>query len=222
MPSDRTEAVERALSILQAFSNDYTRMTLTQLANETGLHKSTVLRLTNSLAIYGFIQRDSAGRFSVGPSVWRLGMLFRRNFLTRETVAPALNALVEATGETASFYVLAEDQRVCLYRQVSPHVVRVHGEEGIRLNLSTGASGRVLYHFSTGGTLPAEGFTAAGSVHSVGETIPDISSIATPVFSKVGELLGALVVSGVRTRFTEEVRNKAIPILERVACSLRE
>ena len=96
----------------------------------TGLHKSTVLRLTNSLGLYGFIQRDEKGRFSIGPSVWRLGLLFRKGFLSRDAVTPALRTLVNATGETASFYVRAGDQRVCLYRENSPDVVRVHAEEG--------------------------------------------------------------------------------------------
>ena len=211
MAGNRTESVERAMSILLAFSEEATQMTLTELANATGLHKSTVLRLTNSLAIYGFIQRDAKGRFSIGPSVWRLGLLFRKSFLSREAVTPALRTLVEATGETASFYVRAGDQRVCLYRENSPHVVRVHAEEGIRLNLSTGASGRVLRHFSGEDTGCAGDFTRYGSVHSVGETIPDISSVATPVFSKSGE----------RTRFDRAARDRAVPTLEKAARALR-
>ena len=81
MATNRTESVERALSILSAFSTQKPVMTLAEIAEETGLHKSTILRLTNSMGIYGFIQRDEDGRFSVGPSVWRLGLIFRRDFV---------------------------------------------------------------------------------------------------------------------------------------------
>ncbi len=197
-------------------------MSLTELANETGLHKTTVLRLTNSLALYGFIQRNAKGLFSVGPSVWQLGLLFRRDYLSREAVMPALLKLVEFSGESASFYVRAGEQRVCLYRENSPNRVRVHVDEGIRLNLSTGASGRVLRYFSGDDSISKDEFNQNGSTHSVAESLPDISSIATPVFSNSGELLGALVVSGLRTRFDREARERTIPVLEEAARSLRQ
>lgn len=220
MSAKRTESVERAMSILLAFTTENSKLTLTELAHETGLHKSTVLRLTNSLTLYGFMQRDSTGKFSVGPSVWQLGLLFRKDFLSREVLKPGLLRLVEVSGETASFYVRAGDQRVCLYRENSPNVVRVHAEEGIRLNLTTGASGLVLRHFSGEDTERADEINENGTAHSVGETLPDISSIATPVFSSAGDLLGALTISGVRSRFDRAARDRAVPVLEEVARSL--
>lgn len=220
MGAKRTESVERALSILTAFSAQKPTMSLAELADETGLHKSTILRLTTSMAIYGFIQRDAKGVYSVGPSVWRLGLIFRRDFTSREAVAPALRELVEFSGETASFYVRAGNDRVCLYRENSPNLLRFHVEEGMRLNLKTGASGMVLRHF-TGETLDdLSAFNKNGTVSAIGQTNPNISSVATPVFSKTGELLGALTVSGLVSRFDGEAREKVIPLLEKLARDL--
>lgn len=220
MGAKRTESVERALSILTAFSAQKPTMSLAELADETGLHKSTILRLTTSMAIYGFIQRDTKGVYSVGPSVWRLGLIFRRDFATREAVAPTLRELVEFSGETASFYVRAGNDRVCLYRENSPNLLRFHVEEGMRLNLKTGASGMVLRHF-TGETLDdLSAFNKNGTVSAIGQTNPNISSVATPVFSKAGELLGALTVSGLVSRFDDDARDKVIPLLEKLARDL--
>ncbi|MBG6154610.1 IclR family transcriptional regulator [Roseibium album] len=220
MATNRTESVERAMSILSAFSTQKPIMSLAELAEETGLHKSTILRLTNSMRIYGFIQRDEDGRFSVGPSVWRLALIFRRDFTKREHVAPALRILAEATGETASFYVRAGNERVCLYRENSPNLLRFHVEEGMRLRLSTGASGLVLRRYSGEDMDDFSSFNENGTASSVGQTNPNISSISTPVFSAVGELVGALTVSGLATRFDEEARARAIPLLERLAHGL--
>ncbi len=220
MAKNRTESVERALSILSAFSTQKPVMTLADIAEETGLHKSTILRLTNSMQIYGFIQRDNDGLFSVGPSVWRLGLIFRRDFTRREHVAPALKILAEATGETASFYVRAGNERVCLYRENSPNLLRYHVEEGMRLKLSTGASGMVLRHFSGEDVGDLRRFNKNGTVSSVGQTNPNISSISTPVFNANGDLAGALTVSGVASRFDAEARASAIPLLESLARSL--
>ena len=208
------------MSILSAFTTHKPVMTLAELAEETGLHKSTILRLTNSMGIFGFVQRDGAGRFSVGPSVWRLGLIFRRDFTRREHVAPSLRILTEATGETASFYVRNGDERICLYRENSPNLLRFHVEEGMRLRLTTGASGLVLRHFSGDDVGDLSAFNEHGTVVSVGQTNPNISSIATPVFNSSRELVGALAVSGLVTRFDEAARENAIPLLESLARSL--
>ncbi|MDC0739367.1 IclR family transcriptional regulator [Cognatishimia sp. SS12] len=220
MGAKRTESVERAMSILSAFSAQKPTMSLAELAEETGLHKSTILRLTTSLAIYGFIQRDSAGIFSVGPSVWRLGLIFRREFARREDVAPALRQLVEFSGETASFYVRAGNDRVCLYRENSPNLLRFHVEEGMRLNLRTGASGMVLRHFTGEPLADLSAFNQNGTAQSIGQTNPNIASVSTPVFSGGGDLLGALTVSGLVNRFDAEARARVIPLLETLAAGL--
>ncbi|MGD1888457.1 MAG: IclR family transcriptional regulator [Cohaesibacteraceae bacterium] len=220
MAATRTEAVERALSILMAFSAQRPTMSLAELAEETGLHKSTILRLTNSMGVYGFVQRDDGGRFSIGPSVWRLGLLFRRDFVTREAIAPALRKLVEATGETASFYVKSGDERVCLYRENSPNLLRFHVEEGMRLNLSTGASGLVLRRYSGEEMDNLSAFNANGTAQSVGQTVNDIASISTPVFTSASELMGALTVSGLKSRFDDEARTAVMPLLEELARGL--
>ncbi|MGX9355063.1 IclR family transcriptional regulator [Roseobacteraceae bacterium S113] len=220
MCATRTESVERAMSILTSFSAQRPSMSLAELAEETGLHKSTILRLTTSMGLYGFVQRDAAGRFSVGPAVWRLGLIFRRDFTQREHVAPALKTLADATGETASFYVRSGNERVCLYRENSPNLLRFHVEEGMRLRLSTGASGMVLRHFGGEDVGDLSGFTSRGTIQSVGETNPNISSIATPVFSEDGSLTGALTVSGLANRFDKPARDAVAPLLERLAAAL--
>lgn len=218
----RTESVERAMSILNAFSSQRPSLSLAELAEETGLHKSTILRLTTSMSIYGFIQRDRDGRFGIGPSVWRLGLIFRRDFLRREQVAPALKALVGATGETASFYVRSGNDRVCLYRENSPNLLRYHVEEGMRLRLSTGASGMVLRHFGGEPVGDTARFNLRGTIMSEGETNPNIASVSTPVFSARGDLLGALTVSGLSSRFDQAAREAVVPKLEDLARHLSD
>ncbi len=220
MGAKRTESVERAMSILLAFSTQKPVLSLAEIANETGLHKSTILRLINSLSIYGFITRDHEGSYRLGSSVWRLGLVFKQDFPSREQVAPALRQLVSATGETASFYVKVEDERVCLYRENSPNLLRFHVEEGMRLRMSTGASGLVLRHFS-GEPVPDPGvFNEHGTASSIGETNPNISSVSTPVFTPSGQLSGALTVSGLVSRFGEQERARVSPLLETLAKTL--
>ena len=216
----RTESVERAMSILTAFGLRRPKMTLAELAAETGLHKSTILRLTRSMALYGFIDRDADGRFSIGASVWHLGLIFRQEFATGETIRPVLRDLVSATGETASFFVRAGDDRVCLYRENSPSLEAYGVEEGMRLRLGTGASGLVLRRHS-GDPLPdLSAFNANGTVSLNSTRNPNIASISAPVFGRTAQFRGALTISGLNTRFTGKTRDAAIPLLEAAAFDL--
>lgn len=216
----RTESVERALSILTAFGMRRPKMTLAELAEETGLHKSTILRLTRSMAIYGFIERDAEGRFSIGASVWQLGLIFRQAFGTGETVRPILRRLVDATSETATFFVRAGDDRVCLYRENSPSLEQYGVEEGMRLRLGAGTSGLVLRRYSGDPVADASVFNANGTVSMDSTRNPHVASISTPVFSSGGTFRGALTVSGPNTRFSADVRAGFVPLLEALATEL--
>jgi len=216
----RTEAVERALSILLAFSRLEPKKSLAQLARDTGLHKSTILRLINSLALYGFIDRDRDGLYSIGASVWHLGLIFGQQFNDGETIRPVLRMLVEQTGETASFFVRAGNDRVCLYRENWHDLARYGVEEGMRMRLDGGATGLVLMHF-TGDTLEDPGILNANGTANLEQTRnPNIASIATPVWSRRGEFRGALSISGLNTRFVADIRAKHIPLLESAAHEL--
>lgn len=222
MSTGRIESVERAMSILSAFSSQRRRMTLAELAEETGLHKSTVLRQANSMLLYGFLIRDADGRYGIGASVWRLGLVFRQDYQNGATIRPVLRDLVAHTGETASFYVRAGEERVCLYRENSPNLIRYHLEEGMRLPMDRGSVAMVLRRHAGEEVPDGIAFTAAGSVNLDGGRNPNIASVATPVMSPSGDLLGALAVSGLTTRFTADRRALAVDLIERHAAALRE
>ncbi|WP_175581712.1 IclR family transcriptional regulator [Pseudooceanicola sp. HF7] len=200
----RVEAVEKALSILDAFSEDRTSLSLSELSKETGISKSSLPRLLNSLILFGFIVRDPSKRYALGSNVWRLGALFRRRFDLGERVRPELRKLVELTGETASYYVREQEERICLYRQNSPNPVRHHLDEGSRLSIDRGAAGHAL---SATNASPDDVFV------SVGERNPEVAAVAVRISSRDGELRGALCVSGICTRFDEPARQAAANLL---------
>lgn len=200
MSEQRVEAVERALSILEAFAAERPALTLAELAEETGLYKSTILRLAASLIRFGYLRRGGDGRFRPGPALWRLGALYRSGFELGERIRPALRRLVEATGETASFYVVDADERLCLYRQNSPDPMRHHLEEGARLSLRHGAAGHVLAAHGLGDPAARARLRPDGGCISRGERNPHVVALAVPVFDAAGACLGALALSGPRAR----------------------
>lgn len=196
MSETRVESVEKALSILEAFSGERRSLTLTEIAKETELYKSNVSRLAASLERYGYLKRDADRRFRLGPALWRLGTLYRRNFEMGDAIRPVLRQLVTETGETASFYVLDQDERLCLYRENSPEPVRHHLHEGARLTLRAGTAGHVLAAFSLLDAGAKARLMGDGSCVSTGERNPHIASASAPIVDAAGQFHGALAVSG--------------------------
>src|SRR5438874_7384017 len=98
----KVEAVERALAILEAFRDGSKHLSLAELAQRTGLYRSTILRLYASLERFGYLHRGTDGRFCLGPSLLRLGVLYQNAFNLAGYVRPVLQQLVDEPGETAA------------------------------------------------------------------------------------------------------------------------
>ena len=118
-------AVDRALSLLLAFQPHEPALSLAELAQRTGLYKSTALRLLASLLHAGVLQREGE-RYALGPVLWRLGAQRSPDDRLASEVPPALRALVVATRESAAFHVRRGDHRLCLFREDSPQIGRAH------------------------------------------------------------------------------------------------
>lgn len=65
-----TQSVERALSLLAAFTETHPHRRISELVEATGLGQSTVSRLVGALVAAGFLAHDEgSGRYAIGPRV---------------------------------------------------------------------------------------------------------------------------------------------------------
>jgi DNA-binding IclR family transcriptional regulator len=209
----KVEAVERGLTILNAFSDGKTHLSLADLANRTGLYRSTILRLSASLERFGYLHRDEDGLFRLGPTLWRLGVLYQNAFNLADYVRPSLRELVDDTGETAAFYIREGNKRICLYRQHSARLIRHHLEEGAELPLDRGASARVLMAYTDGTGDIYDRVRSDGFYVSMGERDPETAAIAAPVFGQERHFVGAIGVTGPKSRFGDQIRERIATLL---------
>ncbi|MDR5866973.1 helix-turn-helix domain-containing protein [Halomonas koreensis] len=113
MAQDRVEAVERALTALEAFDTDREALTLAELAQATGFYKSTLLRLLGSLERFDYVQRSADGRWRLGASPGRLARRHAPGRHLAARVQPWLDRLAAETGETAALLEIRGDQVEC-------------------------------------------------------------------------------------------------------------
>lgn len=207
-------AVDRALSILSALESEPEPLTLSDLARKTGLYKSTILRLMETLHAYGYVVRILETRYALGPTVYRLGMAYERRNPLREHVLPIFQQLVESGTESPSFHIRHDtESRLCLFRQNSNHSTLDRVHVGDILPLHRGAAGKVLLAFEGQEGDEAERIRGQYYALSLGERDTSCAGIAAPVFGADGGLVGSLSLSGPRERFTDENIARMRPLL---------
>lgn len=194
-------AVDRALSLLTAFSVERPTLSLGELADHSRLYKSTILRLIASLEHLHLVQRQADGRYALGPEVARLAGVYEQSFSLEAVVMPALRALVRTTGESAAFHVRQGEHRVCLYRVDSPHPIRDHIRAGDVLPLERGTGGRVLMAFTGERGKAYDGIRRDGYYSAVGDRLAEVAGVSAPTFGPGGTFLGALTLTMPTSRY---------------------
>jgi DNA-binding IclR family transcriptional regulator len=203
--------LERGLAVLGCFREDRLRLSLKDFAELTGLDKATLLRLLGVLVNARMVQRSDNGQYTLGPATLHLGMLYRGSVDLGARLQPVLRAVMQKTGETVAFYVRSGEERVCLYREHTQSEMRPHVEPGTRLPLSAGgASAHVLLYFSGGKTAQAAKIAQDGYVITRSERVPEMASIAVPVFDGDGSFAGSMVVMGLASRHSREAQLAAL------------
>lgn len=215
LPKPPAGVLERGLSILQCFSEDRLRMNLRELATCTGLDKATLLRLLGVLAAARMVHRYDDASYSLGPAVLHMGMLYRSSFDVGARLQPALDEVMRQTGETVAFYIRSGDERVCLYRRNTSKEVRHHVEVGTRIPLADGgSSAHVLLAFTGGETPLRADIERHGYAITRSERVPEMASVALPVFEGDGTFLGAMVVIGLASRHDAAAQRRAAAVVK--------
>lgn len=203
---DGAAAVDRALTIVAALEAQAAPMSLADLARETGMYKSTLLRLLASLERSTLVVRRQDQKYALGPFAFRLGRAFESSHNLQRLLLPLMQSLVDAGTESPSFHVWQDDAtRLCLLRLDSHHSTLDRLRSGDLLPMDRGGPGKVLKAFRSA----PRGTDGLPLIHtSFGERDPACASIALPVFGAGGTLAGALSLSGPRERFSAEALEK--------------
>ncbi|WP_250508309.1 MULTISPECIES: IclR family transcriptional regulator [unclassified Caballeronia] len=213
MGNDGVIAVERALGLLDCFKLGKEKLSLAALATASGMHKTTVYRLMNSLERMGYVVRSDDGTYRLGHRVLYLGKLYEQSFHLSSVVEPVLFSLAAATKESASYYVLDNGKRLCLFRAEPSEGLRETRLAGTSLPLDDTAIGQVIRYWGLREPIfsepPLIPFFASGprDVHKAG--------FATPVFGPGEEFMAALTLTGPTSRLSvaRETRELIAPQL---------
>lgn len=141
------QSLNRALDILEALALEPRGLTLTELSNRVGLHKSTVHRLLATLSARHYVEDISNG-CRLGLRVVELGSRLLNTMELRTEAAPLLRALSSRLGRVVHLGVLDEGEVVYLEKVEPVDSIRMYSHIGRRAPFHCTGLGKVMaaYH----------------------------------------------------------------------------
>jgi IclR family transcriptional regulator, pca regulon regulatory protein len=138
------QSLDRGLQLLLAFTPVTPRLTLTQLAQVTGMNKPAVQRMTDTLLSLNFLGRNRHKEFYLGPTLLSLGYTCLQGFELRQVAREQLRAFSDRIGCTVNLTALNGTELVVLYRREVGTFYTFDVHAGSRLPAHCTSMGKVL------------------------------------------------------------------------------
>lgn len=219
----------KGLQVLSAFDAQDREMTIPSIAKKTDLNRTVVRRLVLTLQYYGYL--ESRNRvYRLTPHILSLASGFLQGRDLGKHITPILRTFSDQLKEDISFAMLDIDHAIYVAHSPGDSAMITQGfTVGTRLPLQATAIGRALVAFSSPetqdhilATVPRVSYTADTIVqvnslkNDLESTVRQgyalvrnefeqgVTSLAVPVLSADGTLIGALGIVGPNPRFEDE------------------
>ncbi len=236
------KSVDHALELLEQFQGGAREFTLSDLGRRLHLTKNNVFRLLATLESRRYVENNTTtGCYRLGIKAFHLSRMVARQMRLVNRARPVMEAMVRECNETVCLTVLRDSSIVCLDAVECSHPVRVVPPIGMRLPAHCTAAGQVqLAH------LPEDKLAKLLSDHepgrNEGHTITDptrfyehlqqlkrqgyavnreeleagVTCVGAPVRDYNSNVVGAVVLVGLFTRFTDvRLNEKLIPLVKK-------
>lgn len=245
-PKSVVGSVIKATRLLNSFRVDRPEVTLSEFTHDTGLNKTTVYRLLQTLLSCGWLIRTDSGAYALGTPLLYLGAIARGHRDLRNEAVPLMRQLSEEFGDTSFLMVPGPDGAVVIEVIVGRNPVRIHGvtvgsvlpyhvaagpvaiaafspevEERV---LSAQRTKFTTHSVTTEAALRRhfETVRSVGHVVSGEDYIEDVAAVAAPVLGADGVAIAALSMGGPATRYQEPMLSKAVDRVKALAQDLSE
>ncbi|MCR4436608.1 MAG: IclR family transcriptional regulator [Clostridiales bacterium] len=225
------QSVDRAITLLEALAEGENGYGITELSNVTGLHKTTVFRLLNTLMSRGYVEKDlKSDKYRLGIRLLLLGSAILDRMDLRNTARPYIKELSDDTKEVVHLAILDEGEAVYIDKVESPdHSIRIYSQIGKRSPLHCTALGKVLLSGLSDSEVEKI-IKAKGLKKYTEKTITDfqqlkeeialtrergygfdeieheegIRCVAAPIYDRRGKIVAAISISGPIIYITQE------------------
>ncbi len=230
-PDYSIRVLTRTAEILDCFSAMEPEKSLTGLASETGLHKSTVYRILETLEGLNWVRREAkSGLYRLGVGIFELGSRAVCGLNFYNVSRSYMDDLVNLTGQSVHLVVHDNGEALYLNKIEKPGAfITQPSNVGYRLPMHCTAVGKVLMAFMSKKEVEAiiqkkglPRFTentivekddllrALSEIRSKGYALDDeeikvgLRCIAAPIKGHTGNVVATISVSGLTSFFNDE------------------
>ncbi|HEY4577256.1 MAG TPA: IclR family transcriptional regulator [Yaniella sp.] len=228
MSSPRNSVVHNVIDVLRCFSSEKPLVGVTEIANEVGLHKSSVSRLLATLETEGWVEQDPTTRkYRLGLGLIAIAGPLLANLDVRKVAYPYLVELAAATQETAVLAVWEASAAVTVEQIAADRTIKHTSPLGARYSSTGSASVQIFLAdmapetvrtlLDKQGTLLQEGWAyddltnrlarvrERGYSTNVQETFDDEIGIAAPVYDHRHRVVAAVLTAAPAYRTNDAV-----------------
>jgi IclR family acetate operon transcriptional repressor len=221
-------SVDRAVDVLEVLAREGTA-SVTDVAAELGVHKSTASRLLAALEARDLVaQNGERGKYRLGPGIVRLAGAATERLDLVEQSRPVMRRLAVEVGETVNIARLEAGAAVNVDQVRGPAAITAYDWVGQRTPLHATSSGKVLLaHLDAAAReriltetlarftpatitdpdvlrLQLEAVRAAGWASTTEELEAGLNAVAAPIRGRDGAVIAAVSVSGPSYRLTAD------------------
>lgn len=240
-----TQAVRRALTLLNAFDDAQPERGLGELARVAGLNKTTTFRLLSALEGEGLVSKSAGGEtYRLGPAAITLGARAMRSNSLYTVSRPELEALAAQTGETATLEILVGTDMLILDEVRGQFLIGATPEIGTRWPAHTTSTGKAILAFlprrAVETLLPQtlesrtkksttdsfrflselERIQKLGYATAVEELEAGFVAVGAPVLDHTRSVVAAISLGGPKARFTHERITEIAPLVKQAAARI--
>lgn len=140
-----SQTVDRAFALLEQIAIE--PQSIGMLAAHIGVHKSTALRLAQTLENAGFVARRQDGRYTLGSRVLTMAAQALESFDVRDIARPHLSRLNEISGHTVHLATLVDREVIYIDKYEGRSPIRMYSRLGKVASMSTSGVGKVILAF---------------------------------------------------------------------------
>jgi DNA-binding IclR family transcriptional regulator len=146
--SNTIRAVDRALDVLLCFSVETPALTMTEISEKVGIHKSTVHRILATLEDKDFVRRDpDTGIYHLGFRLLKMANLSLEDVNIRHITLPFMRQLADEFHENVDLAILDKDEVIFIDTLESSQRVKLAVLPGQHLPAYKTASGKAILSF---------------------------------------------------------------------------
>ncbi|MCX4095441.1 IclR family transcriptional regulator [Nocardia sp. alder85J] len=230
-PRSGTQAVDRAIHVLNCFAGSDPVLSVSELAQRARLPVSTTYRLAQALVRGGLLEQDAAtDRYRVGSGLADLAgpALARLGFDTVaqagiEAVAPHVYALAAGIRITVNLNVADKTEAVSVLQARPPVWFCANQVQTARRPLHASAPGRAMLAFAPGDRMPAPLRESLHGVRRTGFAVEEIDAaepvrtVAVPILSQDRQVWGSLSIQARSIRLNDELVRTVVPAMRQLA-----